>query len=459
MSASAIPFTGDLGEPASRARSPAALQRLVLVAFVPVVLGLMDWTYVHAIVARFGEVGYPGLPNESHGFALRLICWALATAPALWLPMRLTRPSQVLIWALYAMVLLPSAVVGVHARSGATTILTMMASTALGLGVMSVIRFLPPLRMPRVRVSRTLFWVGIGVFSVVSHVATYRTFGAIQRFVSLEDIYIQRMAWVEAAGNPIVIYMMAWQSLAVSPFLISYAIVARRPLLALLGVGSEIFFFSVGAQRSLLAVPLMIGGMYLIMRLPGRSFGSKMLLGTAAAFLIPVLGYGALPEVVSLSVDVLLLRLFINNGFLSALYFEYFSANPMVLFADVKPFSWFLTSPYGQSYKHALAWDVWGTFLDPNANLFADGYAQLHFVGVIIESIAMALTFWLIDSVWLQRRRGMIFAGVLLASQIPTITNGQLPNMLFGSGLLLVVLLLFFSPNPRPARPVPAPSP
>ena len=211
----------------------------------------------------------------------------------------------------------------------------------------------------------------------------------------------------------------------------------------------------VSAQRQFLAAPLMILAIAMLLRGSGRGFWLKAGAGCAVLFTIPVM----LVERASVAVlalnDLVLYRLFYNNGFLSVLYFDYFSTNPVAGFAFVKPFSWVTTSPhyaqYRHTYKEALSWDVWGQFSDPNANFLADGFAQLHVLGTLVECLGVGLAFWLLDSAFANRRIPFGLAALIAGSQIIGVVNGQVPNLLLGGGFLLTIALLYVVPVP-PSR-------
>jgi hypothetical protein len=442
----------------------AVAERALLVAMIVTLCWIMNWVYVQdLVVGHYGDAGILGYPFAQHGQAFRWLCWGIGVLPSLWMPITPRRASQVLVWCMYLMLVLPTAVIGSYANQTPPDILAMLSGITIGLTILSAVAVLPLLRIPEIRANTHLFWLAIGLFIIASDLAVIRTYGSTFRVVTLAEVYTQRAVAMSIDAGLLTRYAMLWQALVVNPLLMAIGTARRRPFVYLVGLAGEIFLFGVAAQRILLAMPFLVYGFHVLLRGGARRFGRRATAGSLVVFVVPLLliSYGVYGGLIAALVfQSLLNRLFLNSGFISTLYFKFFQTHPHVWFAEVKPFSWFLHSPYQQSYPVALGWYFWGFENDPNANLFADGYAQLGYAGLFIEALALAVAFWLLDSVVRQRKMSIWFVAMLCAGQIGNVTNGATSTIVLGGGFALLVAVLAILPDSEavPERDVDRPN-
>src|SRR5271166_4786835 len=85
------------------------------VAFTAMALYIecFQWVYAQYLFPTFGYLGFQFYPPSSGYLAL---AWALSLMPALWIPVELTRPSQLAYWVLYISVFIPSMFVPLYAE-------------------------------------------------------------------------------------------------------------------------------------------------------------------------------------------------------------------------------------------------------------------------------------------------------------------------------------------------------
>ena len=191
----------------------------------------MDWVYVKVLVGFFGETGYPGYPYAHWGPAFRALCWSLGLSPALWMPLAARRPSQVLTWCMYLMIIVPTAVVGAYATQPPSQTVAMLVWMIIGLATLNASTWIPTLRIPAVRANPRLFWTAIAVLSAAAYILTLRTFGTTIRLVTLQEVYLQREAAIAVGAGAATRYLMSWQALVINPLLMAFGIARRRPLL------------------------------------------------------------------------------------------------------------------------------------------------------------------------------------------------------------------------------------
>lgn len=146
-------------------------------------------------------------------------------------------------------------------------------------------------------------------------------------------------------------------------------------------------------------------------------------------------------------------RMFLNNGYLTSIYLEYFQDKQMLLYAD-SFMSSFISSSFDQPYGR-LVGDYIAQYEgrnNANANFLADGYVNLGYAGMIFASLQLAFVLWLIDSLAKGRLQAMAVCVILSAGLI--FSNGPIHTALTSNGVLIAILLLLLVPRPAsPYRP------
>lgn len=436
-------------------RNPPVEHRALRVRALTVIAAIVTIAIVdHAYAALFfrGDFAFPGFVAEPKVGLIRYVSWGIALIPLLWMPLAVERPSELLLWGLYLMVIMPTGVVANYSFLTYWQAVLMLLVMCVGMLWLRLFQYLPLLRIRRIRLSRVAFWSALLVISVVFNGLVLREYGATMRLVGIEEVYQQRAIWAGAPAGFLVSYAQSWQAGVINVFLLAYGVYFRRWSLVILGLAGELFLFAVAAQRILLFVPVMMAGVWLLGRQPGYRFAPLAVGGVGTLYgIASILPVDSSP-LARLFAQFTLHRLVTNNGVLSTLYFDFFRSNPQVMFSEVKPLNAILQSPYTINYKEAMGWHYWGFVNDPNANLMADGYAQLGYTGVLIECAILGIAFWILDSVARSSSLPRRFVLLCLTMQIASVANGQIPNMLLGGGFALTVLLLYVIPTRATVR-------
>ena len=79
-----------------------------------------------------------------------------------------------------------------------------------------------------------------------------------------------------------------------------------------------------------------------------------------------------------------------------------------------------------------------------NANLWADGYANAGFLGIIIITLLLMLLLWIYDSI--SKKKDLRVALLLIAMPAYAITNTSLLTSLLSHGWLPALLLMWYFP-------------
>ncbi len=105
-------MTSETDSPLSRAEH-AVKERVLLVSAVSAYVALFQWMYEYYLYPSWD---YFGFHFEPPPWPYLVLAWALSVTPTLWMPVKLTRPSQLAYWVLYITVFIPSMFVPLYAR-------------------------------------------------------------------------------------------------------------------------------------------------------------------------------------------------------------------------------------------------------------------------------------------------------------------------------------------------------
>src|ERR1700739_2304758 len=79
--------------------------RILLIAGIAGYIACFDWLYVPNL---FPTYAYFGFDYNVPGTQYLVLAWTLSLLPGLWMPLSLSRPSQLAYWILYISVVVPS---------------------------------------------------------------------------------------------------------------------------------------------------------------------------------------------------------------------------------------------------------------------------------------------------------------------------------------------------------------
>lgn len=283
--------------------------------------------------------------------------------------------------------------------------------------------------------------------------------------VSFFDVYERRLELRDAvtAGTIIRInvYLTNWMGMAIAPFLAVYGVQKHKPVY--IGLAAVVAFvaFAVSTHKLVFFTTMLV----LIFAASIR-YGRRLRLPVDGivlnvAFVIAI-GFITMPYVI----DTVLgagpvtswltnFRMFLNNGYLTSVYMEFFGPQPMLLYAD-SFLSGIIPSGFDQSYSRRIGDYITNYAAQNNAsaNFLADGYVNLGYVGMILSSLQLAFVLWLIDSLARARDKILVACTVLPAGLI--FSNVPIHTGLASNGvaisILLITLLPRATPTPRLSR-------
>src|SRR5437868_9708764 len=216
--------------------------RVFLLAGVFAFVGSFQLMYLTWLYPVFG---YYGFNNVEPAARYLLIAWVLSTAPALWMPIKLTRPSQLIYWVLYLVVFIPSMFVPLYVglEDMSQTVL-LMVTLFLGLAIVGVGYLCPVAHLMHRRLSRSLFRMIFGCVAMGLILWVIMVFHGHFRVVSFWDVYELRSAADDVMQGSLVHYAVMWLSAVIGPFFLAWGLCYSRWLVFLGGIVIQLLVYS-----------------------------------------------------------------------------------------------------------------------------------------------------------------------------------------------------------------------
>jgi len=439
-----------------------AKHRLLLIFGIGAYVALFQWMYKYYLYPSWD---YFGFHYEPPPFLYLLLAWVLSVTPSLWMPIKLTRPSQLAYWVLYITVFIPSMFVPLYAgldTPGAISLL--LIALYAGFAIMGSCYHLPLLRVLPPMISSRVFWRWFGGTTAVLAFWMLFVFRDHLQFLSFNNIYDLRDAQNDVSQGSLVNYAFMLLTGAFNPFLMGYGLFCRRRWYFLAGVLGQLLVYSVGGTKGSILSIVFISGFYVLFRVGRRPFALKLVFGTltlvgglCASYVFA--GYDPTPlKFLWVALFVVLMRTFSMNGLMTAWYYNFFQTNPHTFYSHVRGINWFVRFPY----ERTAALEIGSVFMggndaDPTAHFWAiDGIGALGLPGVLLISIFCALVFWVLDSA--AQRHDPRLVALVICYAAYNVANISLFTSLFSGGLAILILSLYLMPAEaaRLKQPVPA---
>jgi hypothetical protein len=418
-------------------------RRILVIVGTLTYLFVLHWVYVEMISPRFSYMGYTYHPPD---LKYLVSAWLIGMIPSLWMPIAHKRPSQLVYWMLYVLVLVPASMIPLytlHADPGKLLLFAflLMASFAL-LGVIYVLPLFP---IPRIKIPPLLFWFVIILLSLVFYLQIVSVFGFRFHFVPLLDVYRVRYEYrdVLSESGVFVAYAIGWQSQVINPLLIITGLVRKKLSLLIIGVLGQIMIYSITGFKSVFFSGVFLFILWFVMKQNRNRFGLCMIWGMVGLVCLSYLVDSLTQSLTATSLFVR--RTIITPGLLTGYFYDFFSENPKALLAhsilkDVFHY------PYHLDPSNLIGYLYEGDAeTSANANIWADAYANFGMWGVLAFTLLLAFVLWTYDS--LAKSREHLIGSLLLAVHSMTLSNSALLTSLFNHGLGLTWLIVYLMPK------------
>ena len=375
-----------------------------------------------------------------------VLAGVIAVVPSLWLPLRISRPSQVCLWLIYMIGYVPPQLVAYYALHRGlgdlwpfTAVLLGGMSLLIGMDRIPRTYWVVPLSIDLRTYSRMLLLTAAAAAAYVA-----LTVGINLQLPSLSDIYDTRAAYGEelAASGGLVAYAVVWSANVIGPLLIALGLRQRRFALLVVGILLELMIYGVTGFKTALFASFLVVTLFVLLlpRRGGRGDWLPWLASGAIGGAVLVDQYSGSIEATSIFVR----RLLEIPGLVTAYYFEFFSDHRPFHLAHSFLGAWFqqpseLTPPQliGSAYFGPRTW--------ANGGLWADGLANFGYVGVLAFSGVLGAIFWVLDVV--ADGTDIAITGPVVGIFGFVLSNSGLFTTILSHGLAFAILALALLPR------------
>ena len=420
------------------------LRRAAILAGAASYVALLACSYAFHISPAYAYLGYTLAPAPP---AVLVLAFMAAWLPALWVPVRLTRPSQVVYWMLFLLVYVPSAFIPFMAYGTAPLgQLPLLGVLVVAFASVAAIYRLPRLVLPRVRVVPGLYWTLLAIVVAALGALVISRLGVRLEIPSLLDVYDVREEFKAAEPSRAVSYGVSWLGNILLPFVIATGLIKRMPVLVLMGIAGQLVIFSLTGFKSVLLSSALLVLLLVALGNDGRRFGTLAVWGSAVLVASSWL-LDALANTFVFS-SFLVRRLIVTPGILTGWYHEFFSEHPKAHLGH-SVLEGFTAYPYDVVPPLLIGREYFGraeTYA--NANLWADAYANFGYAGIVGFTLVLMIVLWLFDSLVRGRDwRQVKLAALLLGVPAFTLSNTALITSLLTHGAALAWLVLYLLPR------------
>ena len=434
--------------------------RTLLILGIGTYVACFQWMYINWLNPDFGYYGFD-LNTPAIGYLV--LAWVLSVLPTLWMPLVLTRPSQLIYWVLYSIVYIPCMFVPLYAGlSKPSEIAWLMLTLFAGLKIIGTGYSFPLRRFRPPHLTKSHFWFGLGLMACVFTLWVIVAFRRQFQISALSDVYDVRLAANDVTNGTLLNYPLMWLYGAINPFLMGWGLYHKRAVLFLAGaLGQLVIYGCLGTKASILSI-IFVAGFHLLLRGSRLPFGVKLtwsLAGLVGGLCLSFVHAGGEPDVLQWTMlFVVIMRLLSLNALATAQLYGFLQNHPYTYFSHVKLLNWFIQYPYGNvSVGGAVGDYYYGDFqMDQTTHFWAtDGLASFGLPGILMISVFCAFVFWLLDS--LAERHDPRLAALLVSYAAYNLANVGIFTTLLSGGLGLLMVILYLMPREKCAisvRPI-----
>jgi hypothetical protein len=421
------------------------ITRLKVLAYAALYFGALQWAYPNVVSPLFA---YQGMIFRELPMEIMVFQWVLAMLPAFILPYNVTRPSHYQWWILYLTVIVPLSLISFHVVNYEGTQLPLYLMVTVGCFMLMVLSSaLPKLKLPKVKISPQVFWFLLGCITVFTYAGLIATLGIPKSMPTAETVYDLRSEAKPMLENslPVIFrYLYFWQGLVFNPYILIVGLARKNPLLIAVGIGLQLLMFAITTLRIFFLNNLLLVGMFFLISFARRSFGLAVLKAFTGLVLASILWWSV--DNTAVGPRVLLERWILMGGQLSTYYYDYYSENPPDALAHTL-LGAITTSPYTLPPNKTIGNVYFTDQTNAPSAIWADGYGNLGWIGMILASIVAVIIMWVMDSVFVGRDAA--FAVLITTIGANSFASQGVLSSLLTGGIVPVLLLGLTSPNIR----------
>ncbi|MFD2078615.1 hypothetical protein SAMN05421678_113106 [Actinopolymorpha cephalotaxi] len=417
-------------------------------------LGLAACHYL-VIAPAFAYLGFEKVPPNP------LV--AIVVAPtyllcARRLPLSWERPSAIVYWMLFLVVVAPVHVLPMFITDRSTAVWLMVGGVAAAFWLLGGIYSVPLWTFRPPAIPARVYWPAYALLWLVMTGVVVGYYGLHLRLVSLSEIYAVRDTYRNSFGEvpKVATYVVPWLGNVIAPVAIARGLMTRRWSWAALGVLTELYLVSITGFKQLLFSSLLAAGVVVLARTTdlariGRRVG---VLAACGVFAVTVIDFARGGWGLS---SILVRRLVLTSAVNTEYHFEFFLQNPKGHLGYGVLSHW-VAYPYDLKPPFLIGQVFYGNpEMSANANLWADAYANFGLVGVFVFTGILAVVLHFADSAARGLPGGLALAA--LAQSAFSVSNTAMLTVFLTHGMLLAVAVVYLMPagddatRRKPRRP------
>lgn len=410
-----------------------------------VILGSM--TFCLMLMAAYGDTSVrfygPAFSPRDVPFQFQLLSVLMATSPALWMPIKITRPSQVCYWFLYLTVIIPAMFLPHQVlRIEPDKVWPLVVALWTAFALLGIPYGWKELVFRPIKVQATLYYATLVGIAIVL-IGTIAAITGFKVDLSLATVYDRRLeARSSAPKGGLASYASGFLGNSIAPLLFSLSVVNRSMVLLTVSLMGLVTVFSLTGLKSVFFTPFLLLALYYMLRKKQEKFGPVLVWSAVALAVIALIErsvYGS--YFVSLA---FVHRLCFTPGMLHALYWDFFSNHPHVYLSD-SILSPLITAPYDRNVGPLMGKEYYASeTMNATTGIWAQGFAHFGYSGIFMASLFAGLLFALFDAA--AKNRNFYVAGMIMGLVGVFWANVALHTSLLSNGILLSLLLLYVMP-------------
>lgn len=419
-------------------------RRFGLLAAAVVYIALLHVAYVYLTAPYWSYLGMYYSPVSD---AVVFWSWLIALVPVLWLPIKSTRPSLVVYYFLYALVIVPTCIIPAYTAALPTdSLLKLQAALLTCFALLGLVYLIPLAHLPRIHLSTTWFFALLLFFTCASYGTIMHFVGFSFRFPNPMNVYDVRGEYAdlsETINSKWLGYCENWQSFVVNPFFMAFGLLSRKYYITALGLLGQLTIYALAGLKAVLFSLLLTMALLAIQRY--KCFGLGFLWASALA-----VGLCIVCDLYLLHTSLGLTALFVRrlvfmNGQVTGMWFDFFSNNRLA-FLGHSVLKGFVNYPYSLE-PPSLIGEMYFSHdkMNADANIWGDGFANFGYFGMLGATLFLGAWLWLVDSSGNDRNARLIMLMVGVPGFV--LANCGLLTSLGNHGLGFTLLLIYLLPR------------
>jgi len=417
---------------------------------------LSDALYLH------NKWGYYGFLFVTPSFQVVSLMTLLVFMVSMMVPLKIDRPSSLLIVTLYLVIYIPTVVItlclskeavkdyGIELSSLTVAFFLICIAARLPLRRYSITPLLPGREFSTPLIA---MWLVLGIYLIWRY-------HAVMHLVGLDSIYGQRALAVIDDG--ITGYAMSYFAVVVNPALVTIGIIRRRRLLLVMGVLGAIIVYAINATKISLALPLLMLILAKVWQSDKPISRSSVLLSVGMLGIYAFVFFAHYVMNTSVPMDLFAFRSIGLPALTFSQYSDIFSHDGYTWWSHIKGISLFIPAP--SAYANDPSWPNLGHIVgghvyessevNANANFFvSDGVASAGSLGILVIGVVAAFLFSTFDR--LAKFIDPLFVMLATLPLATIITNGSIFTLFlsFGGFFWMLVFFLYRSSPKNFSRP------